>query len=181
MENPFHVSLQALESLTYRASIARLTASEMALMSAASLLPMPALNTSAQHTARWQSAVAPELATRGRTRLQRHVHGGRRDEPPRVGAGLGGDARVLLAEEQQDPAGVRPHEGDGDAGEPENKHGALLVDAQQVVLPRAERLPGPAERVQRGRHAGLQQSACPCLRSKYQKRTEVLKSRCNNG
>uniref|UniRef100_A0A0A9BDL9 Uncharacterized protein n=1 Tax=Arundo donax TaxID=35708 RepID=A0A0A9BDL9_ARUDO len=41
----------------------------MALLSAAPLLPMPALYTSAQHTARWTSAVAPQLAVTGSTTL----------------------------------------------------------------------------------------------------------------
>lgn len=84
--------------------------------------------------------------------LQRHIGGERRDEPARVRAGLRGDLRVL-AEEEQDLAGVRPGERDGDAGEPEHDHRALLVDAEEVLLPRAERL--AAKRVQRGRHAGL--------------------------
>ena len=66
-------------------------------------------------------------------------------------AGFGSDGAVL-AEERQDPAGAGPDEGEGDAGEPDHHHGALLVDAEQVVLPRAERL--AAEGVQRRRHAG---------------------------
>jgi len=87
--------------------------------------------------------------------LQRHVQRDRRDEPPRVGAGLRRDGGVL-AEEHEDPAGVRPDEREGDAGQPDHQHRALLVHAQEVVLPRAERL--AAQRVQRKRHAGLRRA-----------------------
>lgn len=84
--------------------------------------------------------------------LQRAVGEQRRDHPPGVRAGLRGDVGVL-PERDEDVAGVEPDDGERDADGGEQQHGALLVDAQEMVLPRAERL--AAQGVQRARQAQL--------------------------
>ncbi len=115
------------------------------------------------HVARRRDAAARHHRQHGALRLQepdvahqRHERDERRDQPPRVRAGLGGDGRVL-AEQEEDLAGAGPDERDGDGGRREHQHGALRVDAEQPVLPRAVRL--PAQRVQRARHAELIRSS----------------------
>jgi hypothetical protein len=84
--------------------------------------------------------------------LQRPVHEQGRDQAPDVAAGPRRDLRVLPAP-RQDVAGVGPHQRHRNAHESKHQHGPLLVDAQQVVLPRTEGL--PAQRVQAARHACL--------------------------
>jgi hypothetical protein len=66
---------------------------------------------------------------------ERHERGERRDRPPRVRAGLRGDVGVL-ADGEQDVLGARPRDGDGDARQREHHHGALLVHAEEAILPR---------------------------------------------
>jgi hypothetical protein len=84
--------------------------------------------------------------------LQRAEHEQRRDEAPDVAPRGRGDLRVLAAP-SEGLAGEGPGRRHWDAHQREHKHGPLLVDAEQVVLTRAEGL--PAQRVQAARHAYL--------------------------
>jgi hypothetical protein len=84
--------------------------------------------------------------------LEEAVREERRDHPPREGAGLRRDVGVL-PEQGQDRLGVEPDDGEGDARHRQDDHGALLVDAQQAVLPGSVRL--PAQRVQGACHSKL--------------------------